>query len=117
MRSELNFPVGEKKSLDLVRVSYVFHLVDAILFHISKRLSSHNIPIQIQQSILQKFSTAIQEGEENYLIQKVPHLVLINEDFYFTKLLHLFIEWYETFVIYLFIIDMRSNFLIYMKGQ
>jgi thioredoxin len=96
LKSELNFPIGEKFDLDGAeqgeRWSLPTHLIDAIFFVSSGRVTT------FEQSggaleILGRLALAIQEGYAQKALQRLPHVTLLDQQFYHTSLKPLLAEW------------------------
>ena len=85
LKSELNFPLGEKFDLDGsedgARWNLVMHIMDAIFFTTSGRVSEFEYRGQAAQ-ILQKLKGAIGNGLQQNALQRSPHLTLLDLDFY-----------------------------------
>jgi len=96
LKSELNFPMGEKYDLDASqngeRWSLPIHLLDAILYSDSGRMSVFEQSGQASE-ILQRISSLIQVGYNQRALQKLPHITLLNPDFYSVNLLPALAEW------------------------
>ena len=104
LRSELNFPIGHKKAIDLSghRWDLPIHIMDAIFYANTKRIceplsawgendeSSLNLdPL----SILHDLQDAIEVGYHTHRMQKRPHLVLLDFNFYHSKLKPILARW------------------------
>ena len=96
LKSELNFPIGEKFALDGAdqgeRWSLPTHLIDAIFFVQSRRVTT------FEQSggaldILNRLGTAIEDGYSVKALQRLPHVTLLNPEFYHSTLKPLLAEW------------------------
>jgi hypothetical protein len=96
LRSELNFPIGEKRELDLapLRWELPIHLLDAIFYTQLRRISLAGFkPDQESLRILKELSDKIQEGRQQKKLQLEPHLVLLQPSFYDSDLKQLFAQW------------------------
>ena len=96
LKSELNFPKGEKFGLDVSdqgeRWGLPIHLMDAIFFAQTQKVSTfENRGSAVQ--ILKRISNTIQEGYNSRSLQRLPHIVLLNMDFYHAELKPLMAEW------------------------
>lgn len=91
LKSELNFPIGEKKPLALTPLRYLFaiHLLNAVLYH----MFGASTLLATEEKLLQKISKVLQHGEEDCWIQRNPHTVLLSSEFYERELKVLFAEW------------------------
>eukprot|EP01104_Vermistella_antarctica_P011016 TRINITY_DN300_c2_g7_i1.p1 TRINITY_DN300_c2_g7~~TRINITY_DN300_c2_g7_i1.p1 ORF type:complete len:1708 (+),score=390.70 TRINITY_DN300_c2_g7_i1:360-5126(+) len=102
LRSELNFPIGEKYPIDLAgsRWDLPIHLIDAV-FYVQERQqglrdaacseASGNTPAAL--AILDRLYEAVSEGYRHHALQKQPHLVLLDTAFYHSTLKPVFAEW------------------------
>mmetsp|Transcript_21594 Transcript_21594/g.31811 ORF Transcript_21594/g.31811 Transcript_21594/m.31811 type:complete len:2705 (-) Transcript_21594:384-8498(-) len=98
LKSELNFPVGEKFDLDGSekgeRWSLPIHIFDALFFQ-----SQGKVSVLSEQGgaaeldILRKIATSIQIGINARHMQRLPHLTLLNPQFYHDSLRPLMAEW------------------------
>lgn len=96
LKSELNFPIGEKFDLDGAdqgeRWSLPTHLVDAIFFVQCGRVTT------FEQSggaldILERLAAKIDEGYRTKSLQRLPHVTLLNPDYYHEQLKPILAEW------------------------
>lgn len=91
LRSELNFPIGNKFPIDLAanRWELPIYLVDAVLASPNK---SDDLSILITQ-----LHAVLDEGYTTHALQRFPHLVLLDMEFYESRMLPLLsglaIEW------------------------
>ena len=103
LKSELNWPIGEKLPLDFtlgvgdegpgLRWRIPFHLLDALFYATDGRMTvdfkkSHEAII-----ILDKITAAVERGVAANVLQTTPHLVLLDKEFYQTELMPLLAEW------------------------
>eukprot|EP00466_Bigelowiella_natans_P001199 jgi/Bigna1/76726/fgenesh1_pg.43_\ len=96
LRSELNFPVGEKKRLDLFgpRWHLPIHLLEGIFFAKSGSLSSAALAESKHgKKLAQQISYAIQKGISEKSFQSTPHLVLLSPKYYHSTLKRLLAQW------------------------
>jgi len=99
LRSELNFPIGEKFPLDFApsRWNYPMTVINAIL--VAERVTSQNwgekeiystLPLARESERMRrsvnKIAEILNEGFELKALQKVPHLILLDREFYELKL-------------------------------
>jgi len=96
LKSELNFPMGEKYDLDSSqqgeRWSLPTHLLDAIFFTERGKVSTFEQRGQALE-ILKRLSACIEEGYECRALQKLPHITLLNLTFYQAKMRPILAEW------------------------
>jgi thiol-disulfide isomerase/thioredoxin len=95
LRSELNFPIGAKHPLDFTpeRWNLAIHLIDAV-FYVERK----SISVGFQQSsrahtILRELESVITLGYSLRALQKSPHLVLLNEEWYKSHMLPVMANW------------------------
>lgn len=87
LKSELNWPLGEKDTLDFtksksgdgLRFEIPFHLIDAILYASSPNKQVPSADSQEAIQILEKLEAVIAEGVEESYMQRTPHLVLLSK--------------------------------------
>ncbi|KAL4139988.1 hypothetical protein PRNP1_015417 [Phytophthora ramorum] len=90
LRSELNFPIGNKFPIDLAanRWELPIYLIDAVLATPDTKDPSGVIP---------RLHAALDDGYAAHTLQRFPHLVLLDMDFYEARMLPLLseiaIEW------------------------
>ncbi|RLN51178.1 hypothetical protein BBJ28_00003521 [Nothophytophthora sp. Chile5] len=93
LRSELNFPIGNKFPIDLAanRWELPIHLIDAVLA--SPKTSASNDPLEL----IPRLHAVLDEGYSAHTLQRFPHLVLLDMEFYEARMLPLLseiaIEW------------------------
>ena len=105
LKSELNFPIGIREPLDFggnirglgsgLRWAVPSHLIDGILFATEQKMSSltHLDQSREAEVILARIADTIVEGLEKGVLQKSPHLVLLNRSFYFKEMMPLLAHW------------------------
>ena len=95
LKSELNFPIGAKLPLDFTpeRWNLAIHLIDAVFYVDRKRLSVGFQQSSRAYSILRELETVIEQGYSMRALQKSPHLVLLNEDWYKSDMLPVMAQW------------------------
>ncbi|RMX67281.1 hypothetical protein DD238_002126 [Peronospora effusa] len=83
LRSELNFPIGNKFPIDLAayRWELPIYLIDAVLV-------SPNTSTALSGEILQ-LHAVLEEGYITHALQRFPHLVLLDMEFYEARMLPL----------------------------
>ena len=105
MKSELNFPIGmiteifiviiarryyficrlgAKEELDLSPLRWLLpiHLLDAIFYCDTGRMSVPFKSSKRANSILRRLSHIMEEGYSSRALQKTPHCILLNTDWY-----------------------------------
>ncbi|KAL1524752.1 hypothetical protein AB1Y20_019635 [Prymnesium parvum] len=101
LKSELNFPIGEKNDLHFTKEGERWRLpmalFDVLLFaqevergscsleNIPKRLTLGTSTAEVAETlypILQKLVSVIRMGFEQSALQRTPHMILLREDFY-----------------------------------
>jgi len=95
LKSELNFPTGPKVKLDFspMRWELPIHIVDAIFYSTLSRMSVAFQDSMKAQTILKGLNKVLEEGYEERALQKIPHVVLLNADFYHEKMKPLLAKW------------------------
>jgi len=95
LRAELNFPIGEKNPLDFSpeRWTCAIHCLDAVFF-----LERKSMSVPFQQSgrahrILEDLQTVIEQGYEKRALQRSPHLVLLNLEWYHQVMKPVITQW------------------------
>lgn len=96
LKSELNFPTGEKFPLDASesgeRWGLPIHLVDAIFF-----TQTGSVSVFEQQGnalhILKRLAAVIQAGIVNKSLQRLPHITLLDKEFYHSQMKPVLAEW------------------------
>ena len=99
--SELNWPIGMKVAIDVtsfkigsgLRWDSQWHLLDAVFYASSQRMSAAFKDSREAITILDSISKLIQLGISNKYIQQAPHLVLLNKVFYHREMKLLMAQW------------------------
>jgi hypothetical protein len=89
LRSELNFPIGEKKPIDLSgpRWFLPLHIFDGLFFRTQNRVTSVLLQTYPQAAaILDNIVASLQRGLACRALQREPHIVLLVPRFYFEDL-------------------------------
>jgi len=99
LKSELNFPIGPKLELDpkpdqsYLRWALPIHLLDAV-FYVERRAMA--VPFgqsNRAQKVLSDLCVTIQKGYESRALQRNPHLVLLNSDWYHLEMKPIMARW------------------------
>lgn len=101
LKSELNWPLGDKEPLDLtmnrsqpgLRWQIPFVLMDAIMFVQEGRMTVELADNKNAVVALSKMKATIEQGAEAKLVMTEPHIVLLSADFYTKQLLPVLAEW------------------------
>ena len=95
LKSELNFPIGQKHPLDFSpeRWQCAIHGLDAIFFHASKAMSVPFHQSGRAHAILDELSTIIDAGFDEQQLQRSPHLVLLSPEWYQLNLKPVMAKW------------------------
>lgn len=101
LKSELNWPIGLKEPIDFsssrigsgLRWDVQWHVLDAIFYASSKRMSVAFKDSREAVTILESIANLIQVGISNKYIQQTPHLVLLNKPFYHREMKLLMARW------------------------
>ena len=99
MKSELNFPIGNKVPLDFGEESDGKRW--AIALHLFDGISSAKSQVPPQQwredkrayDLLRRLSSSMQQGYEEDALQRQPHTVLLNDHFYRAELRPILADW------------------------
>lgn len=100
LKSELNFPVGPKEDIDFspIRWKLPIHLLDAIFYCTTHRVTTNLKDSAEGLAILKEFRQEVETGLATNSLQSMPHLTLLNVDFYETKLKPLLAKWLLLFI-------------------
>ena len=95
LKSELNFPIGERHALDFSpeRWTCAIHCLDALFFHDSGSMSVNFEQSALAHAILRELSVAIEDGYATRALQRSPHLILLSTDFYHMALKPIIAKW------------------------
>lgn len=103
LRSELNFPIGHKDPIDLsgYRWDLPIFIIDGIFYcqagrRLSERIKDPNAPARAGveiDPILQEIAFAVEEGYTHHALQRSPHLVLLDNQFYDRRIRPLVARW------------------------
>ena len=95
LKSELNFPIGAKLDLDFAphRWKLPIHLLDAIFYASRGRMSVGFQDSNRAHSILAALAKVIQVGYSQRALQRNPHIVLLNLEFYHAQLKPVLMDW------------------------
>ena len=124
LRSELNFPIGHKEAIDLSghRWDLPIHLIDSIFYHL-RHFTCEPLTVYVESAkligttpleILEKLSGVIQEGYDAHMLQRNPHLVLLDSNFYHQKLRPLISKWTLLWLLNQFVgsVQISANILL-----
>lgn len=96
LKSELNFPIGDKFDLDGSdegeRWGLPIHLLDAIFFTHTGRVTTFEQQ-GVAGDILRRLKDVIQIGISNRSLQRLPHVTLLNMEFYNSHIKPIIAEW------------------------
>jgi hypothetical protein len=96
LRSETNFPIGQKEPLDLSpkRWEVAFHILDSLFFRSTGRVTTSDFhPEKGSLESLDKISSSMESGEMKSFIQRLPHPILLQKDFYVEEMRHFIARW------------------------
>ena len=96
LKSELNFPLGEKMDLDCSeageRWSLPIHLIDGIFYAESRKCSVFEAR-GIALDVLNRIAAILAEGYSTRALQRLPHITLLNSEWYHQHLKPVLAEW------------------------
>ena len=95
LKSELNFPIGDKFPLDLSpeRWTCAIHALDAVFYVERKSMSVPFHQSGRAHTILAALSRVIEDGFERRALQRSPHLVLLNVEWYHAEMKPIMAQW------------------------
>jgi len=105
LKSELNWPIGGKRPLDFTRSrdgnekndglrwKIPFHLLDAIFYCSEGRMTVNFKDSREAVLLLDKIKQVIDDGHAKKLVQKTPHIVLLDRGYYNQLLKPLMARW------------------------
>ena len=101
LKSELNWPLGRKEPLDLtqnklgrgLRWELVWHLIDSLFYATTGTMSVSFQESREANAILTKIKQVIEQGAAARVLQRTPHLILLNKSFYDGQLRPLLARW------------------------
>jgi hypothetical protein len=101
LKSELNWPIGHKDPIDYsrsklgmgLRWDLFWHVLDAVFYASSGKMSVDFKDSREAISILESISSVIRRGVAEKHLQHTPHLVLLNRGFYHKELKPLIARW------------------------
>jgi len=101
LKSELNWPIGEKDPIDYsrgklgvgLRWDLFWHMLDAIFYSSVGKMSVKFKDSREAITILNNIAAIIRQGINEKTIQSTPHLVLLNRSFYHQQLKPLMARW------------------------
>ena len=95
LKAELNFPIGERHPLDFSpeRWTCAIHALDAVFY-----LERQSMSVPFQQSgrahrVLEELQKVIEQGYEKRALQRSPHLVLLNLEWYHEVMKPVMVQW------------------------
>ena len=95
LKSELNFPLGEKSDLDCSesgeRWTLPIHLLDAVFYASTGRASAFE-ERGMAVEILKRISAVLSAGFASKALQRLPHITLLNLEWYHASLKPLMAE-------------------------
>jgi hypothetical protein len=101
LKSELNWPIGQKDPIDFsrnrlgmgLRWEIQWHLLDCVFYYTQKKMSVAFKDSREAITILENISNVIQQGVNQKYLQQTPHLVLLNKGYYHKQIKHLVAQW------------------------
>uniref|UniRef100_A0A7R9W9B5 ubiquitinyl hydrolase 1 n=1 Tax=Pseudictyota dubia TaxID=2749911 RepID=A0A7R9W9B5_9STRA len=107
LKSELNWPLGQKDPIDFsrskkfgvgLRWQAFWHILDAVFYASRKKMTVPFSDSREALHILEKISKVIQQGIETQQLQHTPHLVILDKKFYHKELKQLMAQWQLLFL-------------------
>ncbi|CUG86246.1 Hypothetical protein, putative, partial [Bodo saltans] len=100
LKSELNFPIGPKHNIDYTptRWKLPIHLIDAIFYIHTHRVTTAMKDSPQTHELLQRFKAKVKQGIASNALQEMPHLTLLNTEFYEKELKPILAEWSNVFI-------------------
>jgi hypothetical protein len=100
LKSELNFPIGAKHDIDFApaRWKLPMHLIDALFYFHTKRISVGVKESNESREVLKSIAGVLREGLRTNALQAMPHLTLLNLDFYDQQMKMPFARWVLLFL-------------------
>ena len=95
LRSELNFPIGEKNEVDFAPLRWKLptHLIDALFYPSLLRMSMPFKESSRANQILIQLEQCISVGYTERSLQYTPHLILLDREYYFKEMRPLLADW------------------------
>ncbi len=100
LRSELNFPLGQKEVLPSYRWDIPLFIIDGLFFRETQATCEPIAPEVLARhpaldptTILKGFEAALEYGMEQHCLQRNPHLVLLDEKFYHSHIKTWVCQW------------------------
>jgi hypothetical protein len=95
LKSELNFPIGPKLDLDFapLRWKLPIHLLDAVFYADGGSLSVGFKESNRAFGVLEKLKEVVIEGYKQRALQRNPHIVLLNPDYYHKYMKPIIAQW------------------------
>jgi hypothetical protein len=96
LRSELNFPIGEKKPIDLSgpRWFLPLHIFDGLFYRTENRITTSILQTHSEAvAILEAIRASLERGLACRALQREPHVVLLVPRFYFEDLGPALLPW------------------------
>ena len=95
LKSELNFPIGQKLPLDFSPERWLcaIHALDAIFYHSRRTVSTGFSQSGRAHQVLDELAAVITTGFEQRMLQASPHLVLLCTEWYSSNMKPLLARW------------------------
>ena len=95
LKSELNFPIGPKQELDASPRRWLLpiHIIDSIFFIERGKMSVNFKQSSRAMTILEQLKVVIENGYRKRALQRNPHLILLNVDWYHAEMKPALIDW------------------------
>mmetsp|Transcript_39763 Transcript_39763/g.98280 ORF Transcript_39763/g.98280 Transcript_39763/m.98280 type:complete len:3869 (-) Transcript_39763:305-11911(-) len=95
LKSELNWPLGERLPLDHTpaRWELAWHLIDGLLHVETGRIAVDFADSSEARALLQQLDSTLRAGADQRVVQLRPHLIVLDDGFYANQLRPLLARW------------------------
>ena len=95
LKSELNFPTGPRDLLDFapIRWTLPIHIIDAMFYAEAGKMSVAFHESSEAVRVLDLIAAVVKDGERLKALQRIPHLILLDGEFYHRALKPLLAQW------------------------
>eukprot|EP00461_Guttulinopsis_vulgaris_P002845 UN02846 len=99
-KSELNFPISQSIDLDAspIRWQLAMHLLDGILYYTTQIIPTSIVGSKRGETILNKLYNVLNNGVKLKYMSTKPHLILLNQGYYYSHIQPILVEWILLFL-------------------